>query len=75
MHLKKVYIQEGLMENQCFGSKYFMIWADYSDEINILHFKSFISNPQDEDANFRTYQIEEGYSNLNENFQTITKSY
>ncbi len=29
-----------------------MIWADYTDEINILHFKSFISNPSDEDADY-----------------------
>ena len=43
------------MENQCFGSKYLMIWADYTDEINILHFKTFMSNPSDEDAKYRTY--------------------
>ena len=64
------------MENQCFGSKYLMIWADYSDEINLLYFKTFISNPSDEDENYRTYKIEEGYSDLtSDGMLKITKSY
>lgn len=53
-----------------------MIWADYTDEINILHFKTFISNPSDEDADYRTYMIEEGFSNINNDCETkITKKY
>lgn len=54
-----------------------MIWADYSDEIHILHFKTFISNPKtDEDQDYRYYQIEEGFQDLDSNSEPqITKSY
>ena len=53
-----------------------MIGADYTDEINILHFKTFISNPSDEDADYRTYMIEEGFSNLNNDCEIkITNQY
>lgn len=49
------------MENLCFGSKYLMIWSDFTnDDDNIIYYKSFISDEEDEV--YRTYQIEEGNS-------------
>jgi hypothetical protein len=61
------------MENNNFGSKYLMIWADYENSsMRKVNFKTFISSPKLENEKYRTYEIVEGHSDMQQNTYTNT---